>query len=103
MNRRSVFLHEAALSDLEEGKAFYEGLETGVGSYFRDSLIADLESLKFFAGIHAKHFGFYRMLAKRFPFAIYYDITDTEVTVYAVLDMRREPSWNRENLSKRHQ
>jgi hypothetical protein len=31
--------------------------------------------------------------AKRFPIAIYYECDGTSVTVVAVLDARRNPSW----------
>ena len=31
------------------------------------------------------------MLAKRFPFAIYYLIQDEFIDVYAILDCRRDP------------
>jgi len=31
--------------DLREGKSFYDELESGVGDYFWDSIIADIESL----------------------------------------------------------
>ena len=40
------------------------------------------------SGIHKKHFGHYKMLTKRFPFAIYYDIEREKVVVHAVLDTR---------------
>lgn len=38
------------------------------------------------------------MLAKRFPYAIYYDIEDDRVAVYAVLDLRANPKTNSEKL-----
>ena len=68
---RVVVLREAA-EDLKHGKAFYDRAEPGVGDYFWDSLIADIESLIIYAGVHVSQFGFYRMLAKRFPYAVYY-------------------------------
>ena len=70
------------------------------GEYFFDSLISDLESLQFYAGIHSKKFDFYRTLSKRFPFAIYYEIKKDIVMVVAILDMRRAPAWIREKLKK---
>ena len=33
---------------------FYEKQDAGLGSYFLDSLNSDIESLKIYAGIHAK-------------------------------------------------
>ena len=41
------------------------------------------------------------MLADRFPFGIYYDETETEVRVFAVLDLRKDPMWIRAELSTR--
>jgi len=46
-----VVLREVA-GDLNEGKAFYDRSEPGVGDYFWDSLCADIESLTIYAGIH---------------------------------------------------
>jgi plasmid stabilization system protein ParE len=61
--------------------------------YCLDSLFSDIESLKIYAGIHSKHFNqYYRLLSKRFPFAIYYLIEDETVNIYAVLDTRMNPS-----------
>jgi hypothetical protein len=54
-------------NDLSEGKRFYDQREYGVGDYFWDSLVADIESLVIYAGIHNKKHGLHRMLAKRFP------------------------------------
>ncbi len=83
----------SAEADLLEGFAFYEGQQRGIGSYFLDSLYADIDSLLLYAGIHPKPYGhLYRMLAKRFPFAIYYDLQDDLVTVVAVLDCRQNPA-----------
>jgi hypothetical protein len=38
------------------------------------------------------------MLARRFPFAVYYRVESDGVVVYAVLDCRRDPAWTRERL-----
>ena len=72
---------------------FYDLNENGVGTYFYDCLLSDIESLLLYAGIHSKHLGYYRMMSKRFPFAIYYCVQKETAIVVAVLDMRRDPSW----------
>lgn len=95
-----VVLEDAAV-DLEVGRRFYESRAQGVGDYFIASMLADLESLVLYAGIHQRHFGFHRMLSKRFPFAIYYEIEGDTACVYAILDMRRDPAWLREELGRR--
>ena len=77
------------LASLDDGRLFYDEKETGVGDYFWDSLVADIESLTIYAGVHSKKFGYHRMPAKRFPYAIYYEIHDDTAYVIAVLPMRR--------------
>ena len=62
---------------------------------------SDLDSLILFAGIHQIYFGFHRMLSKRFPFGIYYEVEGDVVYVYAILDLRREPLWIRKRLRER--
>jgi hypothetical protein len=101
MNQREVIISKDAFSDLESGKLFYDSREAGVGQYFIDSIIADLESLQFYSGIHIKCFDCHRMLSKRFPFAIYYTIDRDRVIVMAILDMRRNPTWIWKQIRKR--
>jgi len=64
--------------------------------------MADITSLRLYAGIHSVRFGYHRMFLKRFPFAVYYE-TDKkeEVRIVAVLDMRRNPKSIRSILSHR--
>jgi len=89
---------DEARDDLVEGFQFYEQQETGLGSYFVDSLFSDIDSLIVYAGIHQMVFGYHRCLSKRFPFAIYYAVTRDVIRVYAILDCRRSPSWIRKRL-----
>lgn len=84
---------EAAREDLKAGFEFYESQAPGLGEYFLDSIQGDVKSLKIFAGIHEKANGFFRMLAKRFPFAIYYLINNNTINIYAILDCRKDPGW----------
>ena len=87
-----------AEKDLEEGYRFYDAQSPGLGTYFLDCLNSDIDSLAYFAGIHPIAFGFHRLLSKRFPFAVYYHVTDETEIVFVVLDCRRNPSWIRERL-----
>lgn len=57
--------------DLIDGYWFYEEQETGLGDYFIESIFADIESLRVYAGIHSKLYGKYRMVASRFPLSIF--------------------------------
>ena len=61
---RVIILADAA-EDIEAARDLYETQELGVGEYCADSLLADIESLGLFGGIHPQHFEFHRMLASR--------------------------------------
>ena len=43
---------DLAEKDLIEGFRFYEAQQDGLGTYFLNSLYADIESLRSYAGIH---------------------------------------------------
>lgn len=91
---------ESARRDLSEGRAFYEAQEPGLGGYFISSVRADIEQLRTSAGVHPRALkGFHRALCRTFPFAIYYLFDEKTVTVYAVIDCRRNPLWIRRHLS----
>lgn len=89
-----------ALEDLATGREFYDRQREGVGEYFFNSLFAEVDSLVLYAGIHRTQFGHHRLLAKRFPYAIYYRIAGDEAVVYRVLDCRRDPKWIQTALQK---
>ena len=91
----------SASQDLVDGYWFYEKQSPGLGSYFKDTLFSDIDSLAFFGRVHPIHFGkYYRLLSKRFPFAVYYTIQNNLVRVHAVLDCRRNPAWIRSKLKR---
>ncbi len=70
-----------------------------MGDYFLDTLLSDIDSLRFYAGIHGVCLGYHRLLSKHFPFAVYYRVEKGVAQVYAVLDCRRDPSWIRGRLT----
>ena len=94
-----VHISSDAETDVAQAYWFYEEQADGLGEYFRDCILADIDSLRFYAGIHEMAHGYHRMLAKTFPFTIYYQRDSNEVIVVAVLDARRDPSWIRDRLS----
>jgi len=89
-----------ALEDLASGREFYEQQEQGVGDYFVDSLVSEIGSLVLYGGIHRVQFGYHRLLARRFPYAVYYRILEGEAVVFRVLDCRRAPRWIRKSLKQ---
>ena len=95
-----VVLNDAA-ADIELGRDFYENLDPGAGDYFTKSILSDLDKLSKLSGIHPVVFGYYRMLATKFPFAIYYRTNEKRTEVVAVLDLRRSPILNYTELKER--
>jgi hypothetical protein len=89
----------SARDDWADGIDLYDAQEYGLGSYFRESLIEDVNSLIVLAGIHRTVFGFYRLLAKRFPYAIYYAVESDRILVHAIIDCRKNPKRIRQRLS----
>ena len=93
-----IRLPESAQLDLLDGFRFYEENAIGLGDYFLNSIEADVKSLLVYAGIHEMVHGFYRKLAKRFPFAIYCLAEADRIDIYAILDCRRGPTWIEKRL-----
>ena len=91
---------DSALDDLDRGRKFYDRQGEGLGAYFLDSLFAEIDSLVLYQGIHRKVFGYYRLLARRFPYAVYYRMeSEEQVLVFRVLDLRQAPDRIRRALS----
>ena len=93
-----IILLRSAVEDMIRGRAFYDKQEEGLGDYFEDTLSSDINSLRLYAGIHAKSHGYHRMLSSKFPFAVYYDVVAEQIRIWAILDCRRDPKWIRSRL-----
>lgn len=88
-----ITIQPSALADLKRGFLFYESKEKGLGDYFIDSIYSDIDSLQLYGGIHSIHFSrFHRLLSKRFPYGIYYQVSGGVVMVNAILDLRQSPN-----------
>jgi plasmid stabilization system protein ParE len=95
-----VTITRTADRDLLEGFLFYERQCKGIGHYFLNSLMADIDALLLFAGIHRRVEGFHRLLSRRFPYAIFYEMEGDEIRVLRVIDTRRDPRWIARQLRK---
>lgn len=87
----SVRITQSAKKDLALAKKFYSKTSVELGGYCTSSLLLDIKRLAFYAGIHSKNYGYYRMSARTFPFSIYYEIVNNTAVVVAVLDNRSNP------------
>ena len=91
---------DSASEDLGRGRRFYERQGEGLGDYFLDSLFSEIDSLLVFGGIHREVFGYHRLIARRFPYAVYYRMDGERiVVVWRVLDLRQSPLSIRKALS----
>lgn len=92
---------KSAREDLLAGYQFYESQEKGLGLYFIDALFSDIDSLLIYAGVHSIHFSkYYRLLSKRFPYAVYYRIQNNQILIHAVFHCRQNPDLINERLQE---
>lgn len=103
MTIQNIIALEEVAFDLDIGEYFYEKQNIGLGHYFRDSILSDIESLWLYGGIHIKVYGLYRLLSRSFPYGIYYDFNENIVTIVAVLDLRQNPQNIEEFIKQREQ
>ena len=97
----NVRISDDAIADLNGGHWFYEAQESGLGDYFTACLRADIEGLKVSAGIHPVVYrDYHRLLSRVFPYGVFYTMDDEVAVVWAVVDLRRDPQWIRNHLSK---
>jgi hypothetical protein len=99
-NIKRVDVSLNAESDLNDGEVFYESQKSGLGQYFWDCLVSDIESLLLYGGVHSQKYGCYKMASKRFPYSIYYQVNKEVVLVVAVLPMKRNPVILRRQLKR---
>jgi plasmid stabilization system protein ParE len=98
---KRILISEDALGDLNAGFLFYEAQDFGLGDYFTACLRADIEGLRFTAGIHREIQGFHRLLSRVFPHGIFYTVHGDTVRVLAVIDLRRNPEGIAIRLNKK--
>lgn len=95
-----IIILRSAIEDLALGWDFYDRQGEGLGDYFEESLTAEIDSLRLYAGVHMVAYGYHRMLSNRFPYAIYYEVVEEQIRIRAVLDCRRDPKWIRTRIRK---
>lgn len=86
-----VELRDEARDDLVDGAMFYGEQSAGLDGYFLKCLRQDIEKLQSIGGVHEKYRGFHRSLSERFPYALYYLVSEELVDVVAILDCRSDP------------
>ena len=96
----NIEILDAAKEDLAEGYLFYESQSPNVGTYFLETIFAEIDKLAKYAGIHPVYIPpYFQMISEKFPFTIYYRIENDSVLVDAIIDQRRDPEWINQRLS----
>jgi plasmid stabilization system protein ParE len=96
-----IRLRPEARLDIYEASRFYDRQSDGLGDKFVESIFEDMERLSQFAGIHSKLGRYFRILSRKFPFMICYDVSGEEIVVVAVLSCRMLPATINDTLDER--
>ena len=89
----AIRLREEAEFDLEEASSWYESQRPGLGHDFLDTVLETLSLIEqsplsypvIYRGTH-------RAVLPRFPFAVFYFIQESEVSVVSVMHGSRHPA-----------
>jgi plasmid stabilization system protein ParE len=95
-----LVLAPEAESDIAEAYDWYEDRRVGLGEEFLSSVDACLEGTRRWPDMYpVVHEHFRRALIRRFPYAVFYEKSESIVTVYAVFHTSRDPEKLRRRLS----
>jgi plasmid stabilization system protein ParE len=93
-------LKQTALADLNEAREHFERQDPGLGSRFLEHMDHEFSRLVRTAGSHRVEKGFHRFVASGYHQLVFYRMEAGKPVVYAVLDGRRDPAYNRGKLSR---
>ena len=86
--------HPEALAEFKAEVAYYEGKQAGLGMAFTDEIFRSIELARLFPRIGTpEEAGVRSLVAKRFPFLIYYENMDDKLWIWAVMHGAREPGY----------
>src|ERR1017187_2833060 len=85
--------------DIAEAYLWYEDRRAGLGEEFLSSVEACLESIRRRPEMYpVVHEGYCRSLIRRFPYAVFYELSETKATIYAAFHTSRNPDKWRQRL-----
>ena len=89
----TVRFHEEADIEFREAILWYEHQRTGLGLEFVLCVDEAIERIRRSPEMYPTiHKSFRRIVVRRFPFALFYEIVSTEIRVLAVFHSRRDPA-----------
>ena len=88
-----------ASQDIDEAYGWYECQRAGLGEEFLNCVDACVQAICRMPEMHSKVYEDYRRgLVRRFPYAIFYEVTGRKVTVYSIFHASRDPKKWRKRL-----
>ena len=94
-----LILTPEAERDVEEAYSWYERQRVGLGEAFLGSVDATLEAICRTPRMHAHFYlNYRRALLRRFPYAIFYEETESAVSVHGIFHTARDPRKWRDRL-----
>lgn len=86
-----VVIRPRAEADLREARDWYESQRAGLGAEFLAELDATIQLLIREPRRHPVYYrGFYRVLAQRFPYKVFYRVEDNQIIIFRILHARRD-------------
>jgi toxin ParE1/3/4 len=86
--------------DVAAAYVWYEGRRPGLGEEFLSSVDACLESIRRRPEMYpVVHEACHRSLIRRFPYAVFYERSETTATIFAVFHTSRDPGKWRQRIS----
>jgi plasmid stabilization system protein ParE len=98
-----LILRPEAEADALEAYRWYNEQLPGLGEEFLAEIEHALETVRVNPEAHRKlHREFRRVLARRFPYAVFYAVRDERIVVFAILHTARDPRlWKKRGSNAR--
>ena len=89
----TVRLHPEAEGEFRDAIIWYEHQRKGLGSEFILCIDEVIERIRRNPETYPKvHQAVHRIVVRRFPFALFYEVVGSEIRVLAIFHSRRDPS-----------
>ena len=89
--KRVLFLRPAAEQDLAAARDWYDRKSSGLGDRFLDAVALALRELEDAPEIHRLYYrAFRRVLLRRFPYKIFYQVVGNRIVIFRVLHAKQE-------------
>ena len=90
---RKIVVQPGAEEDTEDAYNWYEDQQTGLGGLFLEELAAFYKKIELNPEIFGNATKRYKQaILNRFPYVVIYEITKTELHIYAVFHTSRNPA-----------